>query len=85
MGCLLHLVESTHGNLKQEGSGLDKRTQLKPEGLQDRGAFLLGKRQSKRTSIHLGVFHICSQVLAQQVVCSLYLLSFFNYKMGISK
>lgn len=85
MGCSLHPVESTHGNLQQEGSGLDKRTQLKPDGLQDRGAFLLGERQSKRTSMYLGVFHICSQVLAHQVVCSLYVLSFFNYKMGIRK
>lgn len=85
MGCLLHPVESTHGNLQQEGSGLDKRTQLKPERLQDRGTFLLGERQSKRTSIHLRVIHICSWVLSQQMVCSLYVLSFFNYKMGISK
>lgn len=86
MGCSLHLVESTHGNLQQQSSSLlDERTQLKPDGLQDHGTFLLGERQSKRTSIYVGVIHICDRDLVQQVVCSLYVLSCLNYKMGISK
>lgn len=40
IGCSLHPVESRCGDLQQEVSGLDKRIQLKPEGLQDPGAFL---------------------------------------------
>ena len=48
--------ESKCGNLQQEGSGLDKQTQLKPEELQGPGAFLLGERQVEGLAYSLESF-----------------------------